>query len=142
MELDIDKLVGYDKVKKIRKYLEEETGSQCIPVWHTNRGLDDFKRMCDEYKFVAIGGIRQEIGRKRYSLLQHFIDEAHKRGAKVHGLGFTRVREIVANQCMFDTVDSTTWLNGVKFFTLQKFDGKKLVTVKVPKGKTLVASTV
>ena len=42
---------------------------------------------------------------------------------------------------MFDTVDSTTWLNGVKFFTLQKFDGKKLVTVKVPKGKTLVAST-
>ena len=33
-ELDIDSVVGYEKVKKIRKRLEQLTGRQCIPVWH------------------------------------------------------------------------------------------------------------
>ena len=56
-ELDIDSVTGYEKVKEFRKRLETLAGRQCIPVWHKDRGIDEFKRMCDEYSYVAIGGI-------------------------------------------------------------------------------------
>lgn len=38
-ELDIDSIVGYDVVKKLRKKLEKLTGSQAIPVWHLSTGI-------------------------------------------------------------------------------------------------------
>ena len=41
-ELDIDKLIGYENVLKLRKRLELETGKQCIPVWHKPRGKEEF----------------------------------------------------------------------------------------------------
>lgn len=91
IELDIDKLVGYDKVKQMRTWMEKETGSQCMPVWHVNRGLDDFKKTCESHKFIAVGGIRQEIGSSRFPLMQKLIDEAHRHGTRIHGLGFTRM---------------------------------------------------
>ena len=56
-ELDIDCIVGYDNVLKIRKYIEEKTGKKCIPVWHKSRGKEEFIKMCKEYNYVAIGGI-------------------------------------------------------------------------------------
>ena len=48
-ELDIDSIVGYDEVKEIRKKLEQLTGRPSIPVWHINRGLEDFKRTTSQY---------------------------------------------------------------------------------------------
>ena len=44
-ELDIDKLIGYDNVLKLRKRLETKTGKQCIPVWHKFRGKENFLSM-------------------------------------------------------------------------------------------------
>ena len=44
-ELDIDVLVGYDKVLELRERLERETGKKCIPVWHMSRGKDEFIKM-------------------------------------------------------------------------------------------------
>ena len=41
-ELDIDSIVGYEKVKEIRKYIEQKTNKKCIPVWHKSRGKDEF----------------------------------------------------------------------------------------------------
>ena len=38
-ELDIDSVVGYEKVKEMRAVLEKGTGKKCIPVWHKSRGL-------------------------------------------------------------------------------------------------------
>ena len=56
-ELDIDRIIGYDRVKEIRRRLEKETGKCPIPVWHRHLGKEEFLRMCDEYNYVAIGGI-------------------------------------------------------------------------------------
>ena len=36
-ELDVDSIVGYDAVKRMRARLEAETGKQSIPVWHRSR---------------------------------------------------------------------------------------------------------
>ena len=49
-ELDVDSIVGYEKVKQLRKRLENETGKKCIPVWHKSRGKEEYLKMCEEYE--------------------------------------------------------------------------------------------
>ena len=135
-ELDIDKLIGYENVLKLRKRLELETGKQCIPVWHKPRGKEEFLKMCDEYKYVALGGIAsKEISTQQYSVFPYLINEAHKRGAKIHGLGFTSLNGI--QKYKFDTVDSTSWLSGDRFGCLYKFNGKTLEKIPKRPGKRL-----
>lgn len=110
-ELDIDSVVGYEAVKKYRKQLERITGTQCIPVWHKSRGIAEYKKMCDEYPYVAIGGIvTKEIKVKDYALFTPLIDIAHKKRCKIHGLGFTATKEL--SKYSFDSIDSTNWLYG------------------------------
>lgn len=122
-ELDVDSVVGYDKVKEYRKRLEKETGKKCIPVWHKSRGKDEFLKMCDEYDYVAIGGIvTKEITKDQYPFFTWFLSEAHKRDCKVHGLGFTATKEL--HKYHFDTVDSTNWLSGGRFGQLHTFNGR------------------
>ena len=113
-ELDIDSVVGYEEVKRLRRKLEAKTGKKCIPVWHKSRGLEEWKKMCEEYDYVAIGGIvTKEIKQKEYLILNKLIDIAHKEGCLVHGLGFTHTQYIkIVN---FDSVDSTTWTYGQRY---------------------------
>lgn len=54
-ELDIDSIVGYEKVLQFRNKLEKLTNRPCIPVWHENRGKDEFIRMSQQYSYVSIG---------------------------------------------------------------------------------------
>lgn len=131
-ELDIDSVVGYDKVKRLRSKLERLTGRQSIPVWHLSRGMDEYKRMCDEYGYVAIGGIVSgEITKDKYKYFPALIQEAHKRGAKVHGLGFTNLSFLPSIH--FDSVDSTAWTTGNRFGFLYFFDGKTMQKKDAPK---------
>lgn len=123
-ELDVDSVVGYEKVKEYRKRLEKETGKKCIPVWHKSRGKDEFLKMCDEYDYVAIGGIvTKEITKDQYPFFTWFINEAHKRKCKIHGLGFTDTG--LLNKYKFDSVDSSSWISGTRFGHIYTFDGKK-----------------
>ena len=124
-ELDIDGLIGYDRVKEIRRRIECEVGIQPIPVWHKRLGVAEFLRMCDEYKYVAIGGIvSREIKKDEYKYFPWFITEAHKRGAKIHGLGFTNL--VGLTKYHFDSVDSSAWTGGTRFGLIYKFNGKTL----------------
>lgn len=126
-ELDVDSVVGYEKVKQMRKRLENETGKKCIPVWHKSRGKDEFLKLCDEYSYVAIGGIvTKEILPSEYKHFEWFISQAHKRSCKVHGLGFTKTRYL--EKIKFDSVDSTTWNRG-RFGDLYVYDNGKMRTV-------------
>lgn len=127
-ELDIDSVVGYEKVKQLRKRLEKETGKRCIPVWHKSRGKDEFLKMCDEYDYVAIGGIvTKEITKDQYPFLTWFINEAHKRGCKVHGLGFTSIADLPKYH--FDSVDSTSWKSGGRFGQLHIYKDGTIKTI-------------
>ena len=110
MELDVDPIVGYPEVLRMRRRLEDITGRRCIPVWHVERGWDDWLRTCEEYEYVAIGGIADK-GRTRVEpYLRALTGEAHKRGAKVHGLGYTSLRYM--RDSGLDSVDSSAWLAG------------------------------
>ena len=138
-ELDIDSIVGYETVIKLRNRLEQKTGKQSIPVWHKTRGKENFFKMCDEYKYVAIGGIvSKEIDQKEYPIFTYLINEAHKRGAKIHGLGFTSLDGIT--KYSFDSVDSTAWTTGNRFGAIYKFNGSTIIKFQKKPGQRLANS--
>lgn len=129
-ELDIDTIVGYDEVKRIRAKIERETGVRSIPVWHKSRGIEEFKRLVSEYEYIAIGGFAMKhIKRSEYPIIKRMIQYAYDKGVKVHGLGFTP-KEVT--QYKFYSVDSTTWISCRRFGSFFKFDNGtvRMVTPK------------
>lgn len=135
-ELDIDSVVGYDKVLQLRKRLETETRKKCIPVWHKSRGLEEYIKLTEEYDYIAIGGlVTKEIKKTDYKFLPKLLKIARQNNCKVHGLGFTNK---MAYQLDFYSVDSTNWLKSSRFGDVEYFNGKEIKTVKTPKGKKTV----
>ena len=132
-ELDVDSVVGYEKVLEYRKRIEKLTNRQVIPVWHSTRGKEEFIRSCEEYPYVALGGIvGGEWNPKAEKHIPWFIKTAHKHGAKIHGLGYTKLKQL--EQFHFDSVDSTAWTAGNRFGYLFYFDGKTIQKKEAPKG--------
>ena len=128
-EMDVDNIIGYDKVLELREILES-TSSKIIPVWHKNRGIEEFKKMCQEYqnKVIAITGFKNEDIKDEQYLM--FLKYAKKYNCKVHCLGMTRIR--VLDKVPFDYVDSSSWKqNGI----FGRIDGKGKVTKKCSKEK-------
>ena len=134
-ELDIDSIVGYSKVKEYRKELENLTGERCIPVWHRSRGIDEFFSLCDEYDYIALGGIAiGHIKPSEHKYFSYFIQEAHKRNTKIHGLGYTSISNL--KKYHFDSVDSTTWTTGGRFGFIFRFTGNSLIREKISGSNT------
>lgn len=130
-ELDIDSIVGLQEVERLRAKLESLVGWQCIPVWHRSRGIEQYYKIADEYSYIAVGGIAsKDIKQKEYPIFTKLINEAHKRGTKVHGLGFTSMKGI--RKYHFDSVDSTTWASGNRFGAVYKFSGKTMIRLSKP----------
>ena len=126
-ELDIDVLIGLEEVERLRTKLEKLTRKKCIPVWHVSRGVKKFEEMCNQYKYIAIGGIvSKEI--TDYSLLEKLVNYANKRNVKVHGLGFTKQKWL--KKIKFYSVDSITWF-GARFYKFFKFKENKIITIPI-----------
>jgi hypothetical protein len=124
-ELDIDSVVGLQEVERLREKLEAMTGKKPIPVWHKNRGKEYFIKMCENYPYVALGGIvTKEIPRQKYEKgFPWFIKTAHLHRCKIHGLGYTTILNLPKYH--FDSVDSTAWLYGNRGGYLYKFNPSK-----------------
>lgn len=132
-ELDIDTVAGYEKVKYLRGKLERLTGRQPIPVWHKCRGIEEYKRHAEEFPYIAIGGyVTKELTPKDYERFPAMISFAHTKGAKVHCLGYTNLKNLRIHH--FDSVDSTAWTTGNRFGYLYWFDGKTMQKRDAPKG--------
>lgn len=119
-EMDVDNVIGYPRVLELRQQLEQVT-DKIIPVWHKNRGIQDFKDMCRQYrgKIVAITGFKNEDIRDDQYF--HFLKYAWSYGCRVHCLGMTRKK--ILDKVPFDYVDSSTWTQSVLYGRL---DGRKL----------------
>lgn len=128
-EMDVDNIIGYDKVLELRKILEK-VSDKIIPVWHKNRGINEYKKMCQKYrnKIVAITGFKNEDIKDEQYLM--FLKYAKKYNCKVHCLGMTRKK--VLDKVPFDYVDSSSWLQASIFGRIGK-NGK--VTKEFSKNK-------
>lgn len=135
-EMDVDNVIGYDAVKSLRSRLERVT-DKVIPVWHKNRGIDDFKAMCDKYagRIVAITGFKNEDIRDEQYML--FLNYAHSKGCKVHCLGMTRKK--VLDKVPFDYSDSSSWVQDTLY---GKINGRKVSREQttVRRGESIIYS--
>ncbi|MDT1130365.1 hypothetical protein RNT16_11780 [Staphylococcus pseudintermedius] len=131
-ELDIDSVVGLEKVEQLRAKLESLTGKKCIPVFHKSRGKEYWFKMIQEYDYVALGGIAiKDFKKSEHKLFKWFIDTAHKANTKIHGLGYTN--DSITKRNNFDSVDSTSWLGGSRFGNLDMYDPVKKKLIKYPR---------
>lgn len=133
-EMDVDVQIGYDRVLALRKVLNC-VSNKIIPVWHKNRGISEFKRMCRTTKgdIVAITGFKNEdISDDQYPA---FVKYAWKCGKKIHCLGMTRQK--VLDKIPFDYADSSSWKLSATFGALKEWSSAKhkLVTIPDTKGK-------
>lgn len=114
-EMDVDNIIGYDRVLKLREILQAESNhpEKIIPVWHKNRGIEDFEKMCEEHsgRIVAITGFRGVDIKE--SQLGSFLKLAKKYECKMHCLGMTK--HSVLDKVPFDFVDSSSWKSQVIF---------------------------
>ena len=126
-EMDVDNIIGYDKVLELRQMLES-ISNKIIPVWHKNRGIEEFKKMCQDYsgKVIAITGFKNEDIKDEQYLM--FLKYAKKYNCKVHCLGMTRKK--VLDKVPFDYVDSSSWVQQTVY---GRIEGKGKVTKEFSK---------
>lgn len=132
-ELDVDTIFGIEFVEMMRKKLETETGRQCIPVWHKGRGVEYWKKMVANYKYVAIGGLVFHVKKQEWPLIKKLVDYAYAKGVKVHGLGFTKTK--ILDDYKFWSVDSASWVRAAGMGQqIHFFDGKSILARPLQKG--------
>lgn len=141
-ELDLYTLpeYGIKKTEEIRDYIEKKTGKQTIPVFHKMLGIEYYKKLCENYKYIAIsasGMYDSKWTRKNPEQLKKMVLYANSKNVKVHGLGYTKM--ILLKEIPFYSIDSTTWLNAGKFGELQYFDG---VIIKKIQAKSINKQTI
>lgn len=130
IELDLYGVIGIGKTEKIRKYIERHTGKKPIPVFHGTLPVSYFRKLCEQYPYVAIsatGTLQSSKWTKNSKALKQMIKIGHSYGAKIHGLGYTRISNINNPEIMFDSIDSTSWLSGCRFGTWYNLSQNKIV---------------
>ena len=139
VEIDIDQKIGLDGVKKLRHSIEKIVGYKCMPVWHMNRGYDNWLSVCNDYDYVCFGAfITDGLSEDKYRYIPKFINDARKNNCKVHGLGMTSMKWLP--KLNFYSVDSSTWTSGCRYGSLHLFDGVKIRAVKKPDESRMIDS--
>lgn len=126
---------GTTKTEELRAYIEQKTGKQTIPVFHHICGIDYFKTLCKNYKYIAIsasGLYDSKWTRTNPEKLKAMVLYANSKGVKVHGLGYTKLDML--SSIPFYSVDSATWISGNRFGAIYVFNGAGLSKTKKPVG--------
>ena len=128
VEMDLDEIIGYEDVLKLRKKIEIQTGKKVIPVWHNCRGAEGWRQMCYEYPYVAISlslktNTSKWLQQYDYEPLDWFMSEARKNGTKVHALGCNNLR--LMKKYRFYSADSSVHSIGGRYgYVIGIKDGK------------------
>ncbi|MGX9755712.1 hypothetical protein ACWYRQ_05530 [Clostridioides difficile] len=136
-EVDVDNIFGLEQVEKWTRKIETSIGRQCIKVWHKGRGVEYWKQMCKEYKYVAVGGLVFHVKKQEYELIKKLVEYAHNRNVRVHGLGFTKTKELINYK--FYSVDSASWtVAAARGQQIHNFNGYCIKTRALEKGNKKV----
>lgn len=131
-DLDLQYLsnVGYEKVYEWRKtYFEPfmlETGIPVCFIYHED-GLDYWEYMCKRYPYVGLSLAIDKVDGGSTQLKEMFRI-AEKHNTLTQGMASTNTKLLV--QYPFYTVDSTTWLAGLKYGEISVWTGTKMTRIK------------
>jgi len=98
-------------------------------------GIEYYKKLCNEYKYIAIGASGMfdcRWTRSNPNQLKNMVMYARSKNVKVHGLGYTKIDML--KEIPFFSVDSTSWLSGNRFGGIYVFNGKGFDKTKKPNG--------
>lgn len=129
VELDIDVLIGYSDVLKIRKILES-SGAPIMPVWHKSLGEAEWDNMIANYPYVGIG-LGDAKSTKSILNIRFFINKlskAIKNKTKVHAFGMVKPNYML--RLPFYSVDSSSWNAGSRYGQLVGYDAKNIKIVQ------------
>lgn len=134
-ELDIDVVVGLDKVEQLRERLISLTGKLPIVVWRPLRGIKYWQHMIETYPYIAIsasGMYDSAWTRKNGSehVLRQMVKQAQAKNVKVHGLGYTSLKHL--SYIGWNSVDSTAWIYGNMSSKIYQFNGTTIKTIPAP----------
>jgi hypothetical protein len=124
VELDIDSIVGYEKVLEYRKLFKENgLQNKLVLVWHSSipDSIGEWEKCCKESQYVAIAE------NPEFSRVNTLIDIARKYKRKVHGFAMTKPDYIA--KFPFYSVDSTSWKSGSRFGTTYCLQGNRIVAI-------------
>lgn len=131
-DLDLQYLpnVGYEKVYEWRrKYFEPfmlETGIPVCFIYHED-GLAQWEYMCKRYPYVGLSLAIDKVDGGGDQLRAMF-KVAEKHNALCQGMASTNTK--LLTQYPFYTVDSTTWLAGLKYGEISVWTGTKMSRIK------------
>jgi hypothetical protein len=126
VELDIQAIVGFEKVRFWRRKLERlNLWHKCIPVLHSCDTNDEMMETISDCasKYVGFEGLRDRKVNIPYMKL---LDYCYKRNVRTHGFALTNNKILEAYP--FYSADSTTWTSTVRYGSFMVFDrGMKIV---------------
>lgn len=130
VELDIENVVGLEKVNSWSDTLTSTLKKPPIRVWHRWRGgVDVWEAMTEQYDYIGFSGflINQGAGAELpLNQIPYYLKAASVNKCKVHGFGFTSPKLLTCFP--FHSVDSTSWMAGQRYGVVSHFDGRFLRT--------------
>lgn len=118
-ELDIDQIVGHDKILEWHALWKESKLPNVVYVYHPSQPISYWEKICAENKYVGIQG---NLPLARYI---HYFKTAKQYKTKVHGFAMTKTEAML--KMPFFSVDSTSWQSGERFGITYEFNGRNLL---------------
>lgn len=112
VELDIDRVVGYEKVLQIRKKLYEATKGKLMVCYHPSQGTwEENKKDLLQYEYVGLEGVTARGGIKFD--YKKIVKDCYFNKVKVHGFAMTKKNFL--NSIPVYSTDSSSWLATLRF---------------------------
>ena len=98
----------------------ESNGLLPLPVWHIRSGQKHFEALCEEYRYIAIGGMVGTQWKRLMPKLTWAMRHARSTGTVLHALGLTSRGPL--GTLPFYSVDSSSWSNGYRYGQVPVWD--------------------
>lgn len=107
----------------------EADGLKPLPVWHVRSDREAFAPMCEEYRYVALGGMVGTQWKRLMPTLVWAMQTAERYGTVIHGLGLTSNEPL--KQLPFYSVDSSSWGSGYRYGQVRVYTDNRYAQVKL-----------
>jgi len=129
-----------DETLKNQDYLEQNTQTKILPVYHFSDYQDPNHRdliyeYIKKHDFIALGGVAGlRLPPEKQFVFLDFVFALTKDKIKIHGLGQAAMK--LHRRYPYYSADSTSWLAGGKFRSLTKLEGfgTKVMNKSILKG--------
>lgn len=129
----LDVIGDAEATQRNTEYLAS-SGMEILPVFHVGSPWDRLERLCAKHSYVALGGMvpytKQPEDVMRWLVKAFIIGRDH--GTVFHGFGQTKISTIA--RLPFYSVDSSSWVAGMKFGRIALWEPRRRNIITIPVG--------